>query len=254
MRRGLYLLSWFFLLFSLQCQREYISYEEGLFIPEATKGRLSGEVVDAKTGRPIPGALIAFPAIDTKSLYAVDKSGMFSLSVPARTHTIRITASGYLPNEAQVKVPIEGTVVRFLLQRGRPVEEIKTIERPRPARPSKPIENIRPERRLFSIYFDKRSSLIKPEFHPLLLEIAKILREKPSLRAVIRGHTDSIGDKFYNFELSQREALSVKWHLVRLGANPIRLVTQNYGEWFPRGDNRTISGRQLNRRVDVVFY
>jgi outer membrane protein OmpA-like peptidoglycan-associated protein len=45
----------------------------------------------------------------------------------------------------------------------------------------------------------------------------------------------------------------VKQALVGKGIGPDRIVTEGYGKEFPVASNDTESGRQLNRRVEVVI-
>ena len=128
MKRGLYL-SGFFLVLFIQCSKEYISYEEGILKPGATPGYLKGEIVDERTGRPIPGALITFLNTDLHPRYSVDKSGEFSIPLPPPTYRIRITASGYKPGGFRIEVPREGKSVRLLLRRRtKPIKEIEIVE------------------------------------------------------------------------------------------------------------------------------
>ena len=249
--RKLYLACGLLLVFFVQCQRQYITHEEGLFTPGPITGCLQGEVLDAKTHRPIPGALVAFLNPGTEPLQATGKSGKFSLTVTAHTHKIRITASGYEPREVQIKVPREGMRMKCFLKRGKSKETPQRTETAEAEKP-KTVKNPKSAKfqKVFSIYFDEGSSHIRPEFYSLLSKVTQILKENPSLEAVIRGHTDSM----YDFGQSERETSSVKECLVNSGVDSRRLVTQNCGGRFPKGDNRTVSGRRLNRRVDIVLY
>jgi outer membrane protein OmpA-like peptidoglycan-associated protein len=69
----------------------------------------------------------------------------------------------------------------------------------------------------------------------------------------IEGHTDAIGSDAYNDALSQRRAESVVRHLSRqLGVDPNQLVTVGRGKSQPIASNDSESGRQRNRRVQIV--
>ncbi len=103
---------------------------------------------------------------------------------------------------------------------------------------------------LRGINFDFDKAIIKPEFMPVL-DVAKgILKERPNLKVVIEGHTCDIGSEAYNQKLSERRARAVSDYLVQNGVNAANLSTVGHGEMQPVADNKTRSGRELNRRVE----
>jgi OOP family OmpA-OmpF porin len=71
---------------------------------------------------------------------------------------------------------------------------------------------------------------------------------------MIVGHTDSIGDEAYNQTLSHRRAELVKQFFVdHFDVEPARLSIDGRGEAQPIASNDTVSGRQANRRVEVLI-
>lgn len=104
---------------------------------------------------------------------------------------------------------------------------------------------------LYGIYFDFASSNLRTESAPVLGEIAKALKENPSWKLVIEGHTDNIGDEKSNQMLSEKRAQAVQEALVQLGVDVARLTAQGFGESKPVADNNTAIGRALNRRVTL---
>jgi outer membrane protein OmpA-like peptidoglycan-associated protein len=70
---------------------------------------------------------------------------------------------------------------------------------------------------------------------------------------LIEGHTDDVGSEESNFNLSQRRANSVKSYLMTQGIQSDRLTTSGLGEGSPVAGNDTATGRQQNRRVEVVI-
>jgi|JI10StandDraft_1071094.scaffolds.fasta_scaffold60774_5 outer membrane protein OmpA-like peptidoglycan-associated protein len=69
----------------------------------------------------------------------------------------------------------------------------------------------------------------------------------------IVGHTDSRGPDAYNLVLSLKRAESVKSFLSARGVRQEKMRIRGDGERHPEADNKTSSGRALNRRVIVVF-
>ena len=72
---------------------------------------------------------------------------------------------------------------------------------------------------------------------------------------VVAGYTDSIGHEDYNYELGERRATSVAGYLVgKKGLDPTQVRVVSYGASKPVDDNGTRSGRQKNRRVEILVY
>lgn len=66
---------------------------------------------------------------------------------------------------------------------------------------------------------------------------------------VVEGHTNSVGARAYNLDLSQRRAQAVVDYLVKLGVETTRLQAKGYGFDHPRMTDPKAAG---NRRVEVV--
>jgi outer membrane protein OmpA-like peptidoglycan-associated protein len=104
------------------------------------------------------------------------------------------------------------------------------------------------------VQFALGSDAILPKSEQLVDAMAQALKEHPELKKVeIQGHTDSLGDDFYNLKLGQERAESVKRALVKRGVAPVRLTAKGYGEGNPIAPNDTPAGRAKNRRVEFVI-
>jgi outer membrane protein OmpA-like peptidoglycan-associated protein len=84
-------------------------------------------------------------------------------------------------------------------------------------------------------------------------KLAAFLEKHPKRNVLIEGHTDSVGSDEFNQTLSQKRADAVKEVLTAKGVSPDRILTKGYGKQFPVASNDTESGRQLNRRVEVLI-
>ncbi len=69
----------------------------------------------------------------------------------------------------------------------------------------------------------------------------------------IHGHTDSVGDQQYNLKLSLNRALTIKEFLATKGLDSLINEIQGFGDKFPKESNSTETGRQKNRRVEVII-
>jgi OOP family OmpA-OmpF porin len=103
------------------------------------------------------------------------------------------------------------------------------------------------------ILFDTGKADVKPESAAALGEVAKLLKQDPSLKLYVVGDTDNVGAFAANVELSRRRALAVAQALTaQYGIAADRLVAYGDGPTAPVASNDTEDGRALNRRVEVV--
>lgn len=86
-----------------------------------------------------------------------------------------------------------------------------------------------------------------------LNKLITFLNQYPDRKVEIEGHTDNVGSDVSNQALSQRRAESVKSYLMQQGIGSQRLSSEGMGEGQPIGDNNTETGRQENRRVEVII-
>lgn len=84
-------------------------------------------------------------------------------------------------------------------------------------------------------------------------KLAGFFRQYPQRKALVEGFTDSTGTEGHNQTLSTQRADAVRTALVDLGVGGDRISTRGYGESFPVAGNDNASGRQLNRRVEIVL-
>ncbi len=104
-----------------------------------------------------------------------------------------------------------------------------------------------------TVYFEFNKATIKPVSFSLLNEVAQALKDNPTLKVEVQGHTDSVGNDARNLKLSQKRAESVRTYLIKQGIESSRMVPKGYGENVPIADNRTADGRSQNRRVEFVI-
>ena len=86
-----------------------------------------------------------------------------------------------------------------------------------------------------------------------LRKLALFLGQYPDRNIVIEGHTDSIGSDNANLILSQRRADTVQSFLANQGVSTTRMRTVGLGEGSPIAGNDSATGRQQNRRVEVII-
>jgi outer membrane protein OmpA-like peptidoglycan-associated protein len=105
----------------------------------------------------------------------------------------------------------------------------------------------------YGIYFDVNKDVVKPESYGTLKGIADVLKENPTVRVKVVGHTDADGADAANLDLSKRRGESVKAELVKnFGIDASRLESDGLGETKPVAPNDTPSNKALNRRVEFI--
>jgi OOP family OmpA-OmpF porin len=103
------------------------------------------------------------------------------------------------------------------------------------------------------ILFDTGSDRVRPESGATLKEIAEMMKGHPELRIKIEGHTDNVGKPEANLALSERRAAAVKAILEKeFQIDGARMESQGFGDTKPAAKNDTPTGRQNNRRVELV--
>ena len=97
------------------------------------------------------------------------------------------------------------------------------------------------------------SALAEGDFASLAA-LAEYLAANPDRQLAFVGHTDAEGSLEGNIALSRKRAKSVAERLIsQHGVNPNQLTSDGVGFLSPRASNDTEEGRQLNRRVEVIY-
>jgi OOP family OmpA-OmpF porin len=104
------------------------------------------------------------------------------------------------------------------------------------------------------VLFDFDKDVIKPAAYPRLDEVVVILEKNPAMSVELQGHTDNVGTKAYNLDLSMRRSNAVAKYLVGKGILRNRLATTGFGYQQPVALNGSDFGRSLNRRVELHPY
>ena len=103
------------------------------------------------------------------------------------------------------------------------------------------------------VLFDSGAATLKPGGRKAIDNLGQLMQKQPERKVEIEGFTDSTGSAETNRKLSEARAVAVKQALVERGVDPARIQTRGMGSAYPIASNDTAVGRQLNRRVEVVF-
>lgn len=103
---------------------------------------------------------------------------------------------------------------------------------------------------LNNIFFDSGKWDLREKSKSELDELVRFMQDNPLVRGEISGHTDNVGEKKSNQELSLKRAKSVYDYLLRGGIDAKRLTFKGYGDSQPTAPNDSDENRQLNRRIE----
>jgi outer membrane protein OmpA-like peptidoglycan-associated protein len=196
-----------------------------------------GFVTDTKTAEPIKMAKIELIDLDISQIVATgitDTAGAYKMKIPKqKDYGVEVTAKDYL-FFVEMAYLSEKQVNDSKIQANFQLNKIDVG--------SKMVLN--------NIFFETNKATIKPESAAELERVAKLLKENPTIRLEISGHTDNVGSYRANQKLSEQRAKSVVDYLISNGVESSRLEYKGYAFNQPIADNNTPEGRAQNRRVE----
>ncbi|HET7106965.1 MAG TPA: OmpA family protein [Candidatus Acidoferrum sp.] len=102
------------------------------------------------------------------------------------------------------------------------------------------------------VLFDFGKYDLRSEAREKLAKLSGIILGHPGLTLAVEGHTDSVGGDEANQRLSEQRAETVRSYLIGQGLPEDRVSSKGFGKTAPIADNDTATGRQKNRRVEIV--
>ncbi len=207
---------------------------------------VKGNLVDAKTGKPLSAKIIYERLPDGKEVgvtYSEPIKGEYEIHLPGgEQYGFRAQAKDHISenrsldlrnfkNPGTLKEDVKLQPINMETILVAKIEENATIT-------------------LNNIFFDFDQSILKSESFPELNRIVILMGEKPTMQVEIAGHTDPIGTEEYNLALSERRARAVANYLIEKGITNRRISVVFFGESKLIDLNRTREGFAKNRRVE----
>jgi len=197
---------------------------------------VKGKVFDKNTQKGLPSA-VELTDLSTQTVLSkvqTDETGNYLITLPVgKDYAFNVQRKGYLFFSENFplsqKTPDSTYNIDIPLQ---PIEANASIV-------------------LKNIFFDINKYDLKPESTFELDNIYALLKENPTLRIQISGHTDNIGKATDNMTLSNNRAQAVVKYLESKGIEPQRLTFKGFGATQPVADNATEEGRAKNRRTEL---
>ena len=197
---------------------------------------VKGKVFDRKTKNGLPSA-VELTDLNTKEIISkvqTDETGNYLITLPVgRDYAFNVNRKGYLFFSGNFplsqKAPDSTYKIDIPLQ---PLEANATIV-------------------LRNIFFDVSKYELKPESQVELDNVVKLMKDNPTLKIQINGHTDNVGKPADNLALSNNRAKAVVEYITSKGVEATRLSFQGFGATQPVADNASEDGRAQNRRTEL---
>jgi outer membrane protein OmpA-like peptidoglycan-associated protein len=106
---------------------------------------------------------------------------------------------------------------------------------------------------LADVLFDTAKYDLRVPAREALARFSGIVVAHPGLKLQVEGYTDIVGGDSYNQTLSENRANSVRAYLINRGIDPAVIAASGYGKSNPVASNESASGRQQNRRVEIII-
>lgn len=197
---------------------------------------VKGKVYDRKTEKGLPSGveLIDLATQNIISKVQTDETGHYLITLPVgKDYAFNVNRRGYLFYSENFSLKDKGSDSTYSIDIAlQPIETNATIV-------------------LRNIFFDINQFNLKPESQVELDRIVQLMKDNPTLRIQINGHTDNVGKAADNLRLSENRAQEVVKYLTEKGVQPERLAFKGFGATQPVADNATEENRAKNRRTEL---
>ena len=207
--------------------------------PAVSSVMVSGFVKDAKSGRPL-SATIDFKVSNSKvnldSVQSFASTGAYRMALTkGQVYTIVSSAYGYLP--------VSETIDLTKAKSGQKITRDIALT---------PL-SVGDKITLKNIYFEmSKSDLLAASFSELD-RVVTMMQDNPTMVIRLEGHTDIVGDKELNLQLSQDRVKACQQYLVKKGIQSGRIEAVGYGDTRPIVTKGTDEDRKVNRRVEFLI-
>lgn len=198
---------------------------------------VQGKVFDNKTKEGLPSAVELIDIANGQTLVKVqtNESGHYLITLPlGKDYAFNVNRKGYLFYSRNFpfskNIPDSTYIIDIGLQ---PLEANASII-------------------LNNIFFDVNRFELRQESIAELDRVVQLLKENPSVKIMISGHTDNTGKAADNSKLSNSRAKSVVDYLISKGIESSRLQYKGLGSAQPVSENNTEEGRTRNRRTELT--
>ena len=199
---------------------------------------VKGKVIDKKTNKTLPSSVELTDNTNNKALMKVqtDEMGEYFITLPTgKDYTFTVNRKGYLFYSEQYelsKMEADSVYKKDIYLQPVELNIVTTFT---------------------NIHFATNSYELPKSASIELDQLVQVLKENPSLKVEISGHTDNVGKAEDNLLLSTNRAKMIVDYLTNKGIVLARTSYKGYGATQPVSDNTTEAGRAKNRRTTFTI-
>ncbi len=198
---------------------------------------VKGKVFDRSTNKGLPSSVI-LTDLATRAIISnlqTDETGNYLITLPeGKDYAFTVKRRGYLFFSENFSLSHDHGDTAYTIDIPlQPLEANATIV-------------------LKNIFFDPNKYNLMPESDAELDQVVQLMKDNPTLKIQINGHTDNSGKPADNITLSENRARAVTTYLVSRGIAALRLSSKGWGDTKPVADNGTTEGRARNRRTELT--
>jgi hypothetical protein len=206
----------------------------------SSRFNVSWKIVDEENGKPVDGSV---NMTDSKGRYVDVKktdTGVFNATLElsqdsSAFYKVTVSSPEFIPYMSSLYFHGPGGDIS---------EDVKLRKVPALA-PTAHVVNVG---YVMNVYFSHDG--VDPLSFDGIRNLMVMIKNSPTMKVEISGHTDSYGPDQYNESLSLRRAQAVRDILIKGGAPADRITAVGYGETKPMETNDSMEGRRMNRRIE----
>ena len=205
---------------------------------------LAGSVTDAMTYKPLVAKIEVIDNVKKQVVANLNsnKLGDFFCTLPPSNYTLNVTSPKHKDYTETFEIKADEKLSE--------IQKDIILDRLEEVVLNKNDYEIGEKIILKKIFYDFDKADLRQESVTELTRLTKLMKDIPTLKIEISGHTDNVGTAEYNKKLSEKRAKSVVDYLIEKGIDAKRLSFNGYGFDQPIATNTTEEGRQLNRRTE----
>ncbi|GAB3886307.1 hypothetical protein GCM10028825_15340 [Spirosoma agri] len=200
---------------------------------------ISGQVLDAKTRKPVASEVVAGLLDDAKEMAKADydpETGEYKLILPTqKVYTLKAIKEGYFPATETIDLSkdkrfrdIKRNLLLVKIESGQKIT-------------------------MREVLFEQSQFKLLAGADSELDRMAEMMTQYPAMEILVEGHTDNQGDWEPNMKLSADRVRVVKEYLLSKGISESRIQTKAWGPSKPIASNETEEKRKQNRRVEFTI-
>jgi outer membrane protein OmpA-like peptidoglycan-associated protein/Tol biopolymer transport system component len=197
---------------------------------------VKGKVYDKKTNAGLPSTVELIDQANNRTLMQVqtDETGNYLMTLPTgKNYAFVVNRKGYLFYSDVYA--LANNSFDSIYQKNIPLQ---------------PIE-VKSSMVMKHILFENNQFTLLPVSMVELDKMVQLLQQNPTVKILVKGHTDNNGKAKDNQKLSTNRAQAVVTYLLQKGIEKTRLQFKGLGATQPIADNKTLAGKALNRRTEI---